>query len=163
MYEGFAAGGEHQDIGAPANYLCLPKTPDWDSKSENPSHAALIYGAEYETNKGVLHDLHNQDVPCAVCRVPRSHIVMVPGKNSCFEDYTIEYNGYLISGFPSYKAASEYVCVDGEAEKSSKSNVHNHDGRLFYFVRAKCGALKCPPYKENDDLTCVVCSYSPEH
>ena len=161
VYEGFAAGGDHLDIGAPANYLCLPKNPDWDNKRENPAHVALIYGAEYETHKGVFRDLEEHDVPCAVCRVPRSNIMMVPGKNTCFGDYMIEYKGYLMAGHHTHKAASEYVCVDGEAEKTSKSDVHDHNGKLFYFVRAKCGSLKCPPYKEGDDLTCVVCSYSP--
>ena len=163
VYEGFAAGGLYTDSGAPVNYLCLPQNPDWDNKSENPTKFGLIYGAEYETDKGVFHDLSEHEVPCAVCRVPRSNILIVPGKNTCFGDYIMEYTGYLMTGRPVHQAATEYVCVDGEAEKASKSDVHNHNGKLFYFVRARCGSLKCPPYKENDDLTCVVCSYSPKH
>ena len=121
----------YTDTGAPANYLCLTRNPDWDNTNLKPASVALIYGAEYETYKGVLHDLLNHDVPCAVCRVPRSHIVMLPGKNTCFGDYIIEYTGYLLTGLSIHKAASEYVCVDGEAEKASESNVHNHNGALF--------------------------------
>jgi hypothetical protein len=109
----------------------------------------------------VLNGIAEHDVPCAVCQVKSSSVVMVPGKNTCFKNFVKEYTGYLMAGHSTHKAASEYVCVDGEAEPASKSLAQNHNGKLFYFVRAKCGSLKCPPYKEGDDLTCVVCSYSP--
>ncbi|XP_060603637.1 short-chain collagen C4-like isoform X2 [Ruditapes philippinarum] len=161
VYEGFAAGGEYRDTGAAANYLCLPQSPDWDNKSNNPGGVGLIYGAEYESHKSIFQHLAEHDVPCAVCQVPRSSVVMVPGKNTCFKNFVKEYSGYLMAGQPTQNAASEYVCVDGEPEPASKSLTTDLNGKLFYFVRAKCGALKCPPYKEGDDLTCVVCSYSP--
>ncbi|XP_060576060.1 short-chain collagen C4-like [Ruditapes philippinarum] len=161
VYEGFAAGGEHQSTGAAANYLCLPSNPDWDNKSHNPKYTSLIHGVEYETQQSLLHELHDQDVPCAICQVSSGSVVMVPGKNTCFKNFVKEYNGYLMAGLPIHRAASEYVCVDGEPEPANKSLAQNHNGKLFYFVRAKCGSLKCPPYKEGDDLTCVVCSYSP--
>ncbi|XP_060588907.1 short-chain collagen C4-like [Ruditapes philippinarum] len=161
VYEGFAAGGNFEVTGAPANYLCLPQSPEWDNKSNNPQHISHIYGAEYELHNSIFQGLTNHDVPCAVCQVPRSSVVMVPGKNTCFKNFVKEYTGYLMAGYPIYNAASEYVCVDGEPEQASKSLAHNHNGKLFYFVRAKCGSLKCPPYKEDDDLTCVVCSYLP--
>jgi hypothetical protein len=142
--------------GAPVNYLCLPKSPGWDNQINNPKHSGLIYGAEYKSHESMFKGLTDHDVPCAVCQVPRSSVVMVPGKNTCFKNFVKEYNGYLMAGYPTHNAASEYVCVDGEAEPASQSLVQNHNGKLFYFVRAKCGSLKCPPYKEGDDLTCVV-------
>jgi hypothetical protein len=41
---------------------------------------------------------------------------MIPGKNTCFDEYKVEYEGYLMAGHPQHEAASEYVCVDGEPE-----------------------------------------------
>jgi hypothetical protein len=64
---------------------------------------------------------------------------MVPGKNTCFENFVKENSGYLMAGHPANHAASEYVCVDGEAEPASKSLTIDNNGALFYFVRAKCG------------------------
>ncbi|XP_045163825.2 uncharacterized protein LOC123528146 [Mercenaria mercenaria] len=161
VYEGFAAGSDHSHKGAAVNHLCLPRDPNWNNNTKTPSALALIYGGEYETFNGIFHTLHDHDVPCAVCRVPRTNIIMVPGKNACYQNYVLEYKGYLMAGHYGHPASTEYVCVDGEPEKARNSIVSNHNGVLFYFVRAKCGSLKCPPYKEDDDLTCVVCSFSP--
>jgi hypothetical protein len=35
---------------------------------------------------------------------------------------------------------------------------NNKNGYLFYPVEARCGSLKCPPYKNGEEFTCVVCS-----
>ncbi|XP_060601395.1 short-chain collagen C4-like [Ruditapes philippinarum] len=161
VYQGYAAGGMYHETGAASNYLCLPKNPDWKNHSRTPKYFGLIYGAEYESYDTMFDSLKNDEVPCAVCRVPRTNIIMIPGKNTCFDEYKVEYEGYLMAGHPKHKAASEYVCVDGEPEQTSNSVNGNENGKLFHFVRAVCGSLKCPPYKTGDDLTCVVCSYSP--
>ena len=34
----------------------------------------------------------------------------------------------------------------------------NHDGALFYYTEARCGSLPCPPYEEEKELTCAVCT-----
>ncbi|OWF48208.1 hypothetical protein KP79_PYT14487 [Mizuhopecten yessoensis] len=31
------------------------------------------------------------------------------------------------------------------------------NGRLFYAVYSKCGALPCPPYEDGKTLSCSVC------
>nr|KAG5687560.1 hypothetical protein BaRGS_023116 [Batillaria attramentaria] len=53
--------------------------------------AANLYGAEYETCDEPECDL---TPVCAVCRVPRAAVVMVPGKNTCWPEWTLEYSGY---------------------------------------------------------------------
>ena len=57
-----------------------------------------------------------------------------------------------------HKGNKDAICVDAEAEITENSNDANQDGALMYFVQAKCGSLKCPPYEEKRLLTCVVCS-----
>nr|KAG5694127.1 hypothetical protein BaRGS_005882 [Batillaria attramentaria] len=37
---------------------------------------------------------------------------MVPGKNTCWPEWTLEYSGYVMTGYPSGHGASEYICVD---------------------------------------------------
>lgn len=158
VYEGVVAGSHYSHSGGAANYICLSKTPKWDSHTENPSSFSLLYGAEYETHGSFLHNLLNHEVPCAVCRVPRSHTLLVPGRNDCHQNYTLEYSGYLMAGYHTHAAATEFVCVDVQAESASCSSPADENGKLFYFVHAECGALKCPPYEKGKQLTCAVCS-----
>ncbi|XP_060603633.1 uncharacterized protein LOC132756554 [Ruditapes philippinarum] len=148
------------ESGTASNYLCLPQNPDFDSKIDQKSPFAMIYGAEYETHTFVS-GLTDKEAPCAVCQIPRSNVIMMPGKNICLKNYKMEYHGYLMSGHPKHVAASEYVCVDGDPEATTESLPSNLNGVLFYFVKAKCGSLKCLPYKDGEVLTSVVCSYSP--
>ncbi|CAG2211555.1 unnamed protein product [Mytilus edulis] len=49
----------------------------------------------------------------------------------------------------------EYICMDGEAETLDNRS-SNEEGALFYPVRAKCGSLRCPPYKDNTEVLCTV-------
>lgn len=114
-----------------------------------------MYGAEYE---GDVFGTVNEDVPCSVCRKKTSTaILMIPGKNKCYNGWNIEYHGYLGSGDYTHAAASSYVCVDSHPEYLN-AGVRNDEGKLFYSVLAKCGSLQCPPYQNNYPLTCVVCS-----
>lgn len=159
VYAGYSAGGKYTDTGAAVDYLCLPTNPDWDSYEDGFQSYGRINGAEYETTfYAKLKSLHDKDVPCAMCRTSRAEVVMVPGKNVCYEGYTVEYRGYLMSGSYSHVAASQYVCVDGDPETLSGGDA-NQNGKLFYHVEAECGSLKCPPYVSGRELTCVVCSF----
>ncbi|KAK3099801.1 hypothetical protein FSP39_009869 [Pinctada imbricata] len=77
------------------------------------------------------------------------------GKNKCMDSWTKQYSGYLMSGRID-QAPSQYICVDGNAEKiGTKTNL---DGKLLVPVEARCGSLRCPPYKNGRELTCVVCA-----
>jgi hypothetical protein len=160
VYEGVCSWGR-----LPGNWgtckLFMSST-NWDNKGNYSKYVGLIYGAEYEIYDTLFNGLLGHDVPCAVCQVESSSVVMVPVKNTWFKIFVKEYQGYLMTGYPAHTTASEYVCVDGEADPANKSLFHNKGGKLFYFVWAKCGAIKGPPFKEDDDLTRVVCSYSHE-
>ena len=156
VYEGYAAGSHYTHSGGGANYVCLPRDPLFEPDVTSGS-TSLIYGAEYETNSGAWKIYHNQDVPCAVCRTPRTNVLMLPGRNQCYNDWQLEYTGFLMSDYYGY-SSKEYTCVDAYPETLNSGST-NANGALFYFVEARCGALKCPPYIEGREITCAVCSY----
>ena len=64
-----------------------------------------------------------------------------------------------MSGFYNHAAATDYYCIDKEPENvAGGGEGRNDDGKLLNFVEARCGSLKCPPYVNGRELTCVVCS-----
>ena len=161
VYDGYAAGGHYKHKGSGSNYLCLSKDPTWNNFTEGFQTADRIYGAEYYTKDYLFSKhLHYQDVPCAVCRIPRNNVLMIPGRNICYEDYVLEYSGYLMGGYYSHASSSEYVCVDHKPETLEAGNEVKDEKYMFY-VEASCGVLKCPPYKHTREITCAVCSFSP--
>ncbi|VDI36230.1 Hypothetical predicted protein [Mytilus galloprovincialis] len=116
-----------------------------------------MYGAEFTSNF-FASDSNAEDVPCALCRTDRAtSVIMIPGKNTCNSGWKEEYHGYLASGYHGHNVASAYVCVDIYPEYIM-GVVDQHNGKLFYEVITTCGSLKCPPYKNDYPLTCVVCS-----
>ena len=125
-----------------------------------------MYGAEYQFGEQNYADggadmfdenLYEHDVPCALCHSNRNAIVMIPGRNQCYEGWNLEYSGYLVSGRSTQAAASNYACLDSRSE-TEFGDVENKNGKLMYTTEAVCGSLKCPPYVQYRELTCVVCS-----
>ena len=174
MYSGYAAGSYYTDTGAAGNYLCLVPDPEWGKYSDAVDAGAKIYGAEYEFwnpdastiqksaadqrsklffGKPVVDD----NVPCSVCRSARSSVLMIPGRNTCYNGWNLEYAGYLAAGAHHFIAATEYVCVDAHPN-TLPSGYSDQNGALFYFVEGICGSLECPPYLNGRELTCAVCS-----
>jgi hypothetical protein len=82
---------------------------------------------------------------------------MIPGRLDCYPGWTKEYSGYLVSENAGHPSNSEYVCLDSRPDVIIGGH-DNKNGRLFYFVEGVCGSLKCPPYVEGRELTCVVCT-----
>jgi hypothetical protein len=156
IYDGFAGGSHYLSQGGAANYVCLHKQPTWNDQTVTESQN-YIYGAEYQVGPPWV-SIHHHDVPCAICHVPSSSIYMIPGRNVCNDKHILQYSGYLMSDHDSHKAATEFVCVDDQPQAFPGTEA-NLFGRLFYFVYAKCGSLKCPPYKEETKVTCAVCSF----
>lgn len=116
-----------------------------------------MYGGEFQTNFFGSH-ANAEDVPCALCRTHQAtSVIMIPGKNSCYTGWKVEYHGYLASGYYGHNVATAYVCIDNNPEYII-GGVDRHYGKLFYGVISKCGSLKCPPYIDSYPLTCVVCS-----
>ena len=86
IISGQVGGSHYLSSGGAAEYLCLPNHPQWGSKftkaEKDGGHAnAYVFGAEYQT--GAYSDprknLHDYDVPCAVCLTKKSTVSMFPG------------------------------------------------------------------------------------
>ena len=82
---------------------------------------------------------------------------MVPAKYTCPSGWTREYYGYLMAQHYKYPGSSEYTCMDYVLKTVPRStDVRN--GLIFYFTEGRCGSLPCPPYDNNRDLSCAVCT-----
>ena len=164
---GIAGGTHYSHSGGGANYLCLPRDPEWEDKDtagfRNPS-GSYLYGAEYQVystnyfSTEHVQSLHDNNVPCAVCLLTsRKTKLMIPAKLTCPNGWTKEYSGYLMAERLSHASSKTYVCVDN-APEAREGGRADEDGALFYNVEARCGSLPCPKYKAGWDITCVVCS-----
>ncbi|XP_052077962.1 uncharacterized protein LOC127715882 [Mytilus californianus] len=155
VYSGWAGGSFYDQPGAAAEYMCLPPDPDFVKTSGGDF--GRMFGAEFDSDF-LASGATSEDVPCALCRPKHSSsAIMIPGKNTCYSVWKMEYHGYLASGNYIHTAASSFVCVDIQPEYII-GGLDGHDGKLFLEVIAKCGSLKCPPYKPSYPLTCVVCT-----
>ena len=156
VYTGIAGGSRSTHSGGGANYLCLPKDPQYSTNGvPSSSYFSYLYGSEYQYTLAGTHD-HN--VPCTVCYVAtRASTLMIPAHTTCPTSWTKEYQGYLMAERHSHKR-TVYECVDAGAE-SVAGSAANTDGALFYHVVATCGkGLPCPPYVTTKTITCVVCT-----
>lgn len=165
VYTGFMAGSNNSHSGTGSNYICLSDRPTWDHYSGVTSQGKIT-GVEYqfwhhrETGAAEYFgdNMFNHNAPCAVCYTKRRVAVMLPGRNKCYDGWTTEYEGYLVSGPYSDSSATEYVCLDRRPEKVINGDKDDDDNRL-YLVEGTCGeSLSCPPYEAGRELTCVVCS-----
>ena len=159
IYQGYVGGGHYNQKGNGANYLCLPKYPQYLS-TVRPTWQSYLYGAEYETNNRIFgKTTHNYNVPCAVCYVPRkSSKLVIPAKTSCPRSWRREYYGYLMTSHYSHNSNMQYECIDNYPDIIAGS-ARNTNGALFYFVEAVCGyGLPCGPYIARRAITCVVCT-----
>ena len=53
-----------------------------------------------------------------------------------------------------------FECVDEDQESMAGSSNGDENGGILCHVEAGCGAdgLPCPPYDQNKELNCVVCT-----
>ena len=161
VYDGITGGSFYNHQGGGANYLCMPRDPEYSTtliyRTGFDDHAPL-YGSEYEAPVQGSHD-HN--VPCAVCYVStRPTVIMIPAKASCPPTWTREYYGYLMTQHKVHHRTM-FECVDKDQESLAGSQ-GDTNGVLFYHAEASCspGHLPCPPYDINQhkELNCVVCT-----
>ena len=159
VYSG-RAGGPHKSQGGGSNPQCLPLNPSFLRTISGPQERGYMYGAEYETNtdsRSHVHGVDDTDVPCAVCYVTeRTAVYMVPAKYSCPSGWTREYYGYLMSSKHDHRR-TVFTCMD-TAFKSVVGSSADRRSFLFYFVEGRCGSLPCPPYDNNRELSCAVCT-----
>ena len=162
VYSGITGGTWYSQEGGGANYLCMPKDPEYSLRNRGGVNGwAHLYGSEYQFPIPGTHD-HN--VPCAVCYVSaRPSVLMIPAKASCPPKWTREYYGYIMT---EYKGAQNdirgrtmFECVDKDQESLPGGGTINTDGVLFHHVEVVCNTgLPCPPYDNNKELNCVVCT-----
>ncbi|XP_028518280.1 short-chain collagen C4 isoform X2 [Exaiptasia diaphana] len=165
VYKGRVGGERYTHTGGGSNYVCLTEAPKYASYTNVlKKYSAFMYGSEYQvhstehSNPFNNKNLHDHDVPCAVCFVPnRNTELMIPATYECPTGWSKEYWGYLMSEYYNHANQRNYICVDQDAEPV-KGTIHNHDGALLYGVQGRCGSLPCLPYVEGRELTCVVCT-----
>ncbi|XP_063447271.1 uncharacterized protein LOC134726785 [Mytilus trossulus] len=159
VYSGYAAGEKHywssgNYRGGASNMLCLPNNPELSDKSGSGN--SFIFGTEFQGND-FASDSNSKDVPCALCKSSNTaSSVMIPGRKTCYAGWKEEYNGILASSAYSH-APSPYICVDANPTYV-KGDKGDNDDHLLYATAMRCGSLHCPPYKDNVQVYCVVCS-----
>ncbi len=165
IYKGYAASGAYNHMGGISSNVCLTDNPVFANEAVDDGNqdAALLYGTEYETaSYGIepLKGLHDFEAPCAVCLKQAAVSLMIPGTTQCPADWNKEYEGYLMGTRYNQSSTHEVACVDVDPEKvkESDSAATNENGNLWYPTEAECGALPCPPYVQNRELSCVVCT-----
>ncbi|XP_003385621.2 PREDICTED: short-chain collagen C4-like isoform X4 [Amphimedon queenslandica] len=157
LYEGITGGSHYSESGGGANYVCLPKVPQYMSTNV-PPHSSYMYGSEYQDVNSIFPGKHDHNVPCAVCYTSTKSVkLMIPARTSCPSSWTREYKGYLMAERHTHARNAVYECVD-EAPESIAGSHSSVNGALFYFTITTCTGLPCPPYVANRIITCVVCT-----
>ena len=161
VYSGRAGGTNFNAQGGSAEKICLPDDPDYIPGLVDLSSTvwkSVVQGVEFEiVNGSPLRPLHEQNAPCAVCDVPtRSRVIIMPAKTVCPPSWTREYYGYLMTEQDGYYRSS-YTCIDVNPEPIPGEG-DNTNPSLFYHTITDCNGLLCPPYEDNCQLSCVVCT-----
>ena len=159
VYEGRAAGSHAFHKGGGSDMLCMPNNPEYSEYSPGVQSTSPIYGAEYWPHKGQpLYDVLQNNIPCAVCCGLRSVVLMIPAKMTCPPGWEKEYDGYLMGPHSTSNYRAAFVCVDKEPETVPGQYHNNPRSNNPHHVEASCDGLLCPPYDEEKEITCVVCT-----
>ena len=160
VYVGRAAGSYFSHQGGGANYQCVTEEPENFDFGPGTVDASYMYGAEYDVFGNIPSanlPLHNHDVPCVVCYVAtRVTLLMIPGKYTCPQNWTREYYGWLMAARYN-QPRSTFECVDASPETIVGGSA-DQNGARFYHVEPRCGSLPCPPYDQQKEMTCAVCT-----
>lgn len=163
MYSG-KMGGSQFNEGGGYNPQCFPLSPEYLETSGRSGHMPglmEIKAAGYQITHGTLNTnkkLTNERVPCSVCMAKhRASILMIPGNTRCPDSaWTEEYVGYLMAEHQNNKR-SEFICVDKHAEPTD--TLKSTNGFVLHHQAIKCSNFgNCPPYKDGEELACVLCS-----
>ena len=158
VYSGRAGGSRRDEKGGGANFLCMPDNPDHLLYTRRQQGYSSIHAVEYQSSHR-SDGVTNHNVPCAVCYVTtRSTVLMIPAKANCSTGWTTEYIGYLMTSHKDSNYRSRYECVDKDPQSVPGYNSGGYYEASLYHVEPICTGLSCPPYDEEKELTCVVCS-----
>ena len=83
---------------------------------------------------------------------------MISAKTQCPTNWTLEYIGYLLSGHYYNSGRTMYECVDEDPESVPGLNAASYPRAFFVLVEPYCSGLSCPPYNDEKELTCAVCT-----
>ena len=86
----------------------------------------------------------------------RVALLMIPGKYTCPPNWTRKYYDYLMAERYNHHR-STFECVD-EAAETVIGGQADRNGAVFFHVEPRCGSLPCPPYEEQKEITCVLCT-----
>ncbi len=159
LYSGITGGTYYSQKGGGANYLCMPKDPEYSTTLTyrgGVNGYATIHGAEYQYP---LQGSDRSNVPCAVCYVStRPTVIMIPAKASCPSSWTREYYGYIMTERThASHHRTMFECVDRDQEVFPASHAATN-GAFLNHVEASCNGLPCDRYDPNKELNCVVCT-----
>ncbi|XP_003391950.1 PREDICTED: short-chain collagen C4-like [Amphimedon queenslandica] len=157
VYEGMTAGSKHSESGGGAQYICLPKEPEyWSVGVGTPRTESFLYGAEYQLR--LYPSQVEYTAPCAVCLASnKSSVIMIPAKITCPRSWTLEYNGYLIAEYYAHPNNVLYECLDVNVETVPGTSQRDPEASIHH-VTSTCHGLPCPPYRTTKELACAVCS-----
>ena len=160
VYSGRAAGTYYRHKGGAANYLCLPDDPDYLEYGAGTQGRSYITGVEYFfLSHPSLSAVLRHNAPCAVCYVAtRCVALMIPAKIQCPTNWTLEYDGYLATEYYNRNSRTMFECVDKTPESIPRFNAASDTMAFFQPVEPYCNDLSCPPYDDEKELTCVVCT-----
>jgi len=154
---GYAAGSAPSKAGG-SNTLCLTDKPG--PFSIKFAHYGAIAGFRYNLRRNRnIHPSHKKAVPCAVCQsFCRHNLLLLPGRNICPPEWTLEYDGVLMAGkHDAYNSrnnfASEYICVHQKLEPLESA--HGCCANLSV-VHAKGAILRSQGYATGKAVTCAL-------
>ena len=155
LYSGKTGASDRGHRGGAVNVLCMPDNPDHLTHISGTQGYSQITRVDYYFGSHTsLRSLNYRNVPCTVCYVPRSVVLMIPAKTRCPTNWTREYYGYLTAeNKDNYRTM--YECVDANPEGAPGTSTPRVE---FGFVEPVCSGLSCPPYNAAKELTCVICT-----
>ena len=157
VYEGIAAGTRYSSSGGGANLLCLPRNPVYSSYRSGIQNAARLGPVEFHPSTQTGTVTSDDNARCAVCRTTRSTSIMIPATTNCPSGWTREYYGYLMAEHSNNHRGS-FVCIDKFAQPFPGGRGHTPVAHDLFHVEAYCNIIPCPPYDDQKELTCAVCS-----
>jgi len=143
IYTGWIGGAYYQHRGSGHEFICMADVPTYGSHNNGNQDAALMYTCEME-NSGLQQNdyknMHDREPACCVCMVDkRDKVIMIPGRFSCYDGWTLEYKGYLMANHYSHNHTSSWICMSDKPEKHPQSNNGNQNGGLMYPVELNSG------------------------
>ena len=162
VYDGLTAGSHVSDRGGGANFICTANGADVEYHPEATTangNYVTLYGTEYQFHSGqALNDLLDHNAPCAVCEVTScSKLIMIPGRYTCPNTWTVEYSGWLVATYHGHYRAM-FICLDKTLE-TVVGAAANTEGAQLQHVEAACiTGLPCPNYDDRKEMACVVCT-----